>query len=133
METDLFGQPAPPPPEISPRTGKVVRKVVPSGHPARPGSGPEGETCGTCRHSKRLSYTRGFYKCWLYRGAWTCSRRTDVLLRDPACRFWQPATKGGEKHNEQQEMQALEEGRQASKAGAEKEEVGARCTHTSPA
>ena len=46
------------------------RKHVPKrGHAARPGSGPEGQTCGTCRH--RVSVDGGarwYTKCGLTRG-----------------------------------------------------------------
>lgn len=57
-----------------------------------PGSGPTGETCGTCRHKARLRYAKTYYKCALQRGYWTHGPGTDIKLRSPACRKWESAT-----------------------------------------
>ena len=79
-QLDLFG--APPKPER--------RSTVPQGHVMHPGSGPEGETCGTCAHAVhfRRSASKAWYKCGLNTGRWTYSRFTDIRVSDPACSKW---------------------------------------------
>ncbi len=62
--------------------------IQPRGYADRPGTGPAGETCGTCRFSHRVGHGR-HPKCELTRAAWTHSRRTDILMRAPACRKWE--------------------------------------------
>ena len=63
-----------------------------AGYAARPGTGPEGETCGSCANC-RLRTSRGgrrYHKCQLLYGAWTNGRATDVLISSPACEKWAP-------------------------------------------
>lgn len=74
---DLFGQ------FVKPRRKK-------NGHAAPVGTGPEGETCKSCKHSVRRGGTAGtFYKCGLMQAKWTGGYGTDILLRDPACSKWE--------------------------------------------
>ena len=63
--------------------------VEPCGYVDIPGTGPDGETCGSCRHYAGMS---GWAKCDLNKPQWTHSRRTDILARSPACRKWEPTT-----------------------------------------
>lgn len=58
------------------------------GHAAVPGTGPEGETCGSCAFLERQKYANTYMKCRLMRVYWTQSEATDVRARDPACRRW---------------------------------------------
>ena len=68
-------------------------RVRPNGYAARPGTGPQGETCGTCTHCRLRAATAGrYYKCALLLGRWTSGRTTDVLFRSPACSRWQSGT-----------------------------------------
>lgn len=60
--------------------------IEPRGYFYHPGTGPEGETCGTCKH---LSPGRRWHKCELNRARWTGGRGTDVLVRAPACKYWE--------------------------------------------
>lgn len=60
--------------------------IEPRGYAAPPGTGPPGETCGSCEHLARV---RRFTKCDLR--AWTHTRRTDVLVRAAACQRWERA------------------------------------------
>lgn len=60
--------------------------VQPKGYAAFPGTGPQGETCGSCKHICRQ---RRWAKCELVRGRWTGGRGSDVLVRAPACRRWE--------------------------------------------
>ncbi len=66
--------------------------VQPRGYVCPPGSGPEGETCGTCKHANRqsnYSENKSWIKCGLNRTRWTGGRGTDILARSPACRKWE--------------------------------------------
>jgi hypothetical protein len=60
------------------------------GFAAQPGSGPKGETCGTCayRWLLELGY-RSVSKCKLTR--LTKSKHSDVSKRSPACVRWERA------------------------------------------
>lgn len=67
------------------------------GHAARPGTGPAGETCGSCAHCvfrsiKGSNKARNFYKCELMAPHWTYGRDSDVLKTSPACSRWTPGT-----------------------------------------
>lgn len=63
--------------------------IEPSGYVAKPGSGPAGETCGSCQHV--VGRGSRFLKCNLARAKWTHTRRTDILARAPACSKWAKA------------------------------------------
>jgi len=42
------------------------------GHFAAPGTGPKGETCGTCQHAVRIQLSsKSVHKCELARRCWT--------------------------------------------------------------
>lgn len=60
--------------------------VKPSGYMYHPGTGPEGETCGSCKHDVRF---RRYHKCGLARRVWTHGRGSDILARSPACKYWE--------------------------------------------
>jgi hypothetical protein len=78
---DLFGN------EVDPRT--LHRKTtVQRGHAWAPGTGPAGETCGSCAHIHR---GRRWFKCYRSRKRWTGGKATDVRARDAACKFWERA------------------------------------------
>jgi hypothetical protein len=49
------------------------------------GTGPKGETCGTCAHAVRC---RRYAKCGLNRPRWTHGIKTDIRLRTAACDKW---------------------------------------------
>jgi hypothetical protein len=63
------------------------------GHAAPSGTGPQGETCGSCKNLARETARGGrtFLKCALMRAVWTYSYGTDVRARDAACRKWERA------------------------------------------
>jgi len=55
---------------------------------ATPGSGPDGETCRSCRHSVcNRPGNRRYWKCRLVRS--TNSPATDIRLKTPACWRWE--------------------------------------------
>jgi hypothetical protein len=63
----------------------------PKGYAAPPGSGPAGETCGTCDHLARVQPgNRSFPKCGLMERGWTGGTASDVRVRSPACSRWAP-------------------------------------------
>lgn len=66
-----------------------ARLVSKTGYAAKPGTGPEGETCKTCQHCKRHDYANTFYKCLLMEPYWSHSITTDIKLRSPACEKWE--------------------------------------------
>ena len=58
-------------------------------HAMPPGTGPEGETCGSCAHLYRKQRAKTYLKCALTRAFWTGGGGTDVRKRDPACSKWE--------------------------------------------
>ena len=77
---DLFGQPITDP-----------QPVHHHGHAAKPGTGPAGATCGTCRHraTVKIRSRRRFQKCILIRKNWTNGPGTDIRCKDAACQFFE--------------------------------------------
>lgn len=55
---------------------------------AAPGTGPAGETCGSCKHCHR-AWNGRYRKCELVRTLWTGGPGTDVKARSPACPKWE--------------------------------------------
>lgn len=64
------------------------------GHAGKPGSGPKGETCGTCVNLARVKLAKTYLKCGLVRKQWTGGPGTDVRAKDAACWKWE--AKGGD-------------------------------------
>jgi hypothetical protein len=61
------------------------------GHAAPPGTGPDGETCGTCQaYTTVQGGRRTFGKCYLARERWTGGSGSDIAKKHPACRMWEP-------------------------------------------
>lgn len=71
---------------------KKRREPTPSGHAGIPGTGPEGETCGSCRHLFRNQRAKTYLKCELNKTRWTGGRKSDVRARDKSCKFWEKPT-----------------------------------------
>lgn len=85
---DLFGYEAPPP--ATTPAGKPKRKdPKPSGHAWTPGTGPDGETCKTCRHYTLRHFGGVYRKCGLMRAQWTRGCATDIRAGDLACLKWE--------------------------------------------
>lgn len=66
------------------------KPTVARGYAAPPGTGPEGETCRSCKHKKRLSNggKKSFLKCEAFREHWTHGPGTDIKAGTAACREW---------------------------------------------
>lgn len=77
QQTELF--------EVGPRVKPTAARRYPT--PDLPGSGPAGETCGSCRHKVKPG---GYLKCGLMRNIWTHGAATDIRARWPACAKWEP-------------------------------------------
>lgn len=94
MTEDLFGHPVIPdgPAMTLAERRKQQRKLteVARGYYNPPGTGPQGETCKTCAHAVPSGGHRTYWKCELVRLKWTGSIRTDIRLRSPACKGWEP-------------------------------------------
>ena len=94
-EKDLFGD------EIA-LDDKVTQsplkgRRLDSGYPAKPGTGPANETCGSCDLRIRFKVAGAWYKCQLMQPHWSHSAGTDIKLKSPACSCWE---KPKDKRNE---------------------------------
>jgi hypothetical protein len=58
---------------------------------AAPGTGPDGETCGSCAHIAHVRFANVYRKCGLMRVKWTGGGGTDIKARSAACSKWEPA------------------------------------------
>ncbi|HEY0838287.1 MAG TPA: hypothetical protein VGE72_30555 [Azospirillum sp.] len=79
---------------LTPEERRRLYATVPRrrGHFGRPGSGPEGETCGTCAHYTSVRHHDKTYpKCGRAQAAWTHGPGSDIRRKDPACHGWEPA------------------------------------------
>lgn len=65
--------------------------VAPRGGADRPGTGPEGETCGSCKHHAVIRLAKNYHKCELNRACWTGGGKTDIRVKWAACSKWEKA------------------------------------------
>lgn len=67
---------------------KISKRKTPAtaGYAWQIGSGPKGETCKTCKHATRFGR---YSKCSVVKARWSHGRKTDILLKAPACKFWE--------------------------------------------
>lgn len=63
----------------------------PLAYPAAPGTGPDDQTCGSCKHCWSTRSGSGgpkrYYKCGLM--SMSRSANTDIALRSEACSYWE--------------------------------------------
>jgi hypothetical protein len=87
-----------------------AQKVRKGLYAAMPGTGPEGEKCGTCKHMVQKQMSRGYRKCALTRQFWTGGPGTDIKAGTPACSKWEKgedaATRSARTRRERQEARA---------------------------
>jgi hypothetical protein len=81
--SDLFGN------ETEPPVQKKRTEPKPNGYAWTPGSGPEGKRCSDCAHSFKAWAAGTYYKCDLTKASHTRGRKTDILIRSPACKFFE--------------------------------------------
>ena len=85
---DMFGN------EVTVEQARALLKkkhratVIPNGYAAPPGTGPEGETCGSCRWLYRNHLSKTYLKCQKMSPFWTGGPKTDIRAKAPACREW---------------------------------------------
>ena len=80
----LFGEEIP---DVAPKA--TAKK---GGHFAAPGTGPAGETCGTCKHLVRIQLSsKAVHKCQLAHFNWTHGPGSDIRCKDAACGGWRAA------------------------------------------
>ncbi|MGU3540042.1 hypothetical protein [Methylobacterium sp. A54F] len=83
---DLFGLDR----ALTPQERKRLRAATtPKGYAALPGTGPAGETCGSCEHLTRRHMAKTYLKCGLMQRGWTRGAGSDVRAGAPACRRWE--------------------------------------------
>ena len=87
MTHDLFGLER----ALTPRERKGLKRSGPvrTGYVMPPGTGPEGETCGSCKHIYRNQMSKVYLKCNLARHKWTGGGGSDIRARSPACQKWE--------------------------------------------
>jgi len=68
---------------------KSRHHIMQRGYANPPGTGPSGETCGSCKHIFR---TKRYRKCELRKATWTHGPGSDILARSPACKSWEHDT-----------------------------------------
>jgi hypothetical protein len=87
---DLFGVEVP---DVDP---KALRRAD-MRHPDQPGTGPKGQTCGTCGHRVLIHYhNRAYNKCAVLRDQWTHGPGTDLRRKDEACSRFVPGVGASE-------------------------------------
>lgn len=85
LQTNIFGG-------VEVARALKTTTVRAQGYIATPGTGPKGETCGTCQHCWLMNGAkRSWYKCRLARATWSPSRTTDILVSSPACARFEAA------------------------------------------
>lgn len=57
------------------------------GYPSEPGTGPDGETCGTCKNMVIRNFSKTYFKCGLIN--YTGGAATDIRKRSSACKHWE--------------------------------------------
>ncbi len=86
---DMFGN------EVTVEEARHLLKrkaTMPKGYAAPPGTGPAGETCGSCRHLYRNRMSKTYLKCELMKAHWTGGAATDIRASSPACKRWEAPT-----------------------------------------
>lgn len=70
----------------SPMRPAKAKRGQAKGHAAPIGSGPSGETCGTCQYARKRVFAKTYFKCALVQS--TGGPGTDIRLKWAACSRW---------------------------------------------
>lgn len=70
------------------KKGPKRKPTQPNGYAAPPGTGPQGETCGSCKWLYRNHQSKTYLKCEKNRPFWTGGPGSDIRAKAPACREW---------------------------------------------
>lgn len=86
IERDLLGHPIPRP--ATPRRPRdAVRRL---GYASRPGTGPKGQRCSTCKSCIVMMRDEvRVRRCEIVAAKWTDGVEFDIKHNAPACRDWQ--------------------------------------------
>lgn len=88
VQPDMLGGKAVP----ASRLRKGRRRAPPiqrHGWADKPGTGPIGETCGSCTYCGEYRFRQIYFKCTARPGEhWKGGRETDIRPMDPACSKW---------------------------------------------
>lgn len=69
-----------------------AKRGQPKGNPSPIGSGPAGETCGSCLNACYVEHAKRYWKCRLVKH--TAGPGTDIRLKWAACSQWQKKEEG---------------------------------------
>lgn len=72
------------------RNAEPVKHPRDRAHPYPPGSGPPGQSCGTCAKLCERVFRKTYFKCHVLKRFWSAGPATDVRKKDPACMAWEP-------------------------------------------
>jgi hypothetical protein len=72
------------------RIEEPVKHPLDRAHPYPPGSGPRGQSCGTCAKLCGRAFRKTYFKCHVLKKFWSAGRGTDIRKKDPACMSWEP-------------------------------------------
>ena len=84
--TWIFGEPLPH--DVAEKLNRPKGRTD-RAHAALPGTGPDGETCGSCKFLVRFRQANAWFKCGLREKQWTGGHATDICKKDLACRHWE--------------------------------------------
>jgi len=92
----LFGRPLYWPDWYRPskHTPRKNERVMQGLHPMGSTQGPEGSSCGTCKHLRKADASRVHYKCFLVKN--TASIATDIRLKWRGCSHWEVQDEGSQ-------------------------------------
>lgn len=106
------------------KTGKAP--IARTGWADQPGSGPDGETCGSCTYCEAFHYRKRYYKCAARDGDhWKGGRATDIRPLDPACSKWAPSVNRSNQKAPTHEIDSVADGDPGSQGDGDRKEANA--------
>jgi hypothetical protein len=73
--------------------GDPPHRKLSRGYAGTPGLGPQGETCGSCRHCLSKRRVRRYFKCQHPLGYVSHGKDSDIRRSTAACEYWTARTK----------------------------------------
>lgn len=88
IQPDMLGGKAVPASRLR-RRSRARPPLKRQGWADKPGTGPIGETCGSCTYCGEYRFKQTYFKCTARPGEhWKGGRETDIRPMDPACSKW---------------------------------------------
>lgn len=78
-----------PPQSEQSRAAAFAKSKMRGMYAAEPGTGPNGETCKSCKNIVRRKWDKVYLKCGLTKANWTKGPGTDIKAGSPACSKWE--------------------------------------------